>query len=1101
MDDHDTPVSLSKGFYAALALSGLVAGIVYYMTLSTGVFPGYPAALTAEAAGLMPSSGAAHPLFSWLARWAAAGPVADMPLRVNLVCTVCGVLCGMLLGYLTAKAVLRSAGEEAGGEGVTDFVSQDEDDAPDDTPAVMSEEVQVYNRKVRRIALLGGLVANLLLAFTAPVWAASVRADNGVFNLLLALLSFALFPAGAGRRFFVRLTFSAFLFTLGVFESPVFLVLAPYYAFVLFRAFLLTDRRKVLSGCLFIAVASGVACAYAAAAGNTDNPADFASQAGLLNYAHALVREYLYGLRSFFPGTGWLLVLIQVGVPAVILLFGRPTLFKERRASTFVAILLMTACALPGLLHLPFSSARLFMNWGRPPVFSYAVLAAAAAMALAACLVFLCRGDQPEAETDEDDIEPDIDLRRLRVKHGVAGTLAGVLLLLALAAPWRGWREVDPRPGRFADRVAQELLSVMRERVCLISNGILDNHLLIQAYQMGKPLTLITLRTRPVAQETDKISRLIRTSPLFEGLNRPRLQNALNLSTVRFVMEWLKTDPRAGERVMVFSTPELWAACGYRAVPETLAFGGTRDAERALDLDSLIAQNKRFAEQFSGLLADEKGYSGLVDSLRAVIRMKTAFAANELGVMLEDAGRHTEAFDAYQRAAVIDPRNVSAAQNSFALADAQKLFPQHLDVLRKQAKSAWASCWSRSRDLTAILQSYGTIRHPALYEWQRAVWSTRGAKEVASDKKRKALSMSERTGAAASVETAWICQQAGEIDKAESSYMAALGQDASNKEALTGLCMLMLAKKDVPAVEQYLSRARAAGVSEEALRYPTVMVLVLKKDPKQGQALEEATKRAPSDVRYWTLLADFLLEQGETQKVEFSLVPAMLKAMKVRDHVMAHAIRGMVLWKKGPSFYREARQEFLKTLDMNAALPDIWNSLLELDLAINNAEFTESDARKCLCVDPDNALASYLLGSILLSRGELKASEDFLRRSIGKVPTAAACNDLGDCLRLQHNLAEAERYARQSLAIDPKFIPALDTLANILFDSGNYGEASKLASKAVDAKPDRVVYQLTLLRAQIKQGDKDGVYQRLKSLDDAQASIPETLQREIKAMK
>ena len=1102
MDSRSATLRLSKAFGAALALSGLLVMIVYWVTLSDCVFPGYPAVLTAEAAGLISPSGVAHPFFSLAARLVAAGPVVALPFRITLFCAVCGVLCGMLLGYLVGRTILRSASEEAGGEGASDLPSQDESDAPDKAPLALSEEVSVYNRKMLSIALIGGVVANLLLVFTAPVWAASVRVDNGVFSLLLELLSFALFPAGIVRCFFVRLSLSAFLFTLGVFESPAFLALAPVYAFFLFKALLFVERRRTFGWCLFVAVAVGMVCAYGAAVQNVADPADYALWPGLLTYARALASHHYYGLRAFLPYRGWLLVLLQVGLPSVVLLFGWPTFFKERSASTLIAIFMVTACVLPGLLHLPFSSASLFLDFGRQPVLSYAILAAAAAMALASCLVIFCGGDSAEAEADDDDARQGIVTNRgLLFKQGFAGTLAGLLLLATIVAPWRGWREVDTRPGMFADQVAREMLNAMHERACLVSNGILDNHLLLQAHQRKQPLTLITLRAKPLAQETEKISRLIGSSPLFEGLNRQRLQNALSIGPARFIMEWLNTDTRAEEQAMISATPELWTACGYRAVPEGLAFGGVRDAKRVLDLDGLIAQNRLFAERCAGLLAERRVDVGMIGILRGVLRMKTGFAANELGIMLEEAGRHEEAFAAYQRAVLADPLNVSAAQNSFALADTQKLYPEQLDVLRNRAKAAWASCLSRSSDLTTILQNYGTVRHPLLYEWQRSVWSARGASEVASDKIRKALTLTERTGAAALIENAWVYQQAGETAKAEASYLAALEQDASNADALSGMCTLNLGKRDVQATEQWLSKARAAGVSEGALLYPTVMVLVLKKDPKQTHALEEATKRVPNDVRYWALLAALLLEQGETQKVEISLVPEMLKAMRVRDHFMAHAIRGMALRKKGPTFYRLARQELFSALDMNAALPDIWNMLLELDIAINNAEFTESDARKCLGIDPDQALANYLMGSLLLSRGRLKESEDFLRRSIEKKPTAAACNDLAENLRLQKRLPEAETFARKALELEPELMPALDTLACVLCDADRNDEAEQVAGKAVIAQPNNPAYQLTLLRTQVKLGDKEGVRQRRQVLSELQSAIPDALLKEMDAMK
>ncbi|MEI7902417.1 MAG: hypothetical protein WCK89_19380, partial [bacterium] len=67
--------------------------------------------------------------------------------------------------------------------------------------------------------------------------------------------------------------------------------------------------------------------------------------------------------------------------------------------------------------------------------------------------------------------------------------------------------------------------------------------------------------------------------------------------------------------------------------------------------------------------------------------------------------------------------------------------------------------------------------------------------------------------------------------------------------------------------------------------------------------------------------------------------------------------------------------------------------------------------------------------------------------------------------------------------------------------AGNYDEAAQTAAKAVASKPDSPVYQFTLLRAQIKLGDNNGVPQRLDDLAELKTDIPESLQKEILDMK
>jgi tetratricopeptide (TPR) repeat protein len=493
---------------------------------------------------------------------------------------------------------------------------------------------------------------------------------------------------------------------------------------------------------------------------------------------------------------------------------------------------------------------------------------------------------------------------------------------------------------------------------------------------------------------------------------------------------------------------------------------------------------------------------GYVAALAETLRMKAGLAANELGVLLEESGAFEAAYQAYSRAGQIDPMNVSAAINGYALSGTQKMYPEALDRLRKKIIAATSDRAFTAQRLTWILQNYGTIRQQAYYLQQAETWSKGGARVVANEKIRKAFALSEQAGASSLVENALFYVQTENSEKAEACYLAALEKDAANREALAGISTLMLIKRDTAEAEKWIQKALAAGVGKEAVMYQTITLAVLKKERVQALTLlKEAIAKQPEDLRYWALQAEVLLDQGDTQVVENQLLPEMQKALKNPNHFLVHAVRGFLLRKKGPAHFLPARLSLIRALSLNAALPDIWNAVLELDLALNNPEFTETDARNLLNVDPEHALANYLLGSLLLTRGALREAEDFLRRSIEKRPTAAACNDLAEDLRLQTRLAEAEAIARQALNLEPGLLPAHDTLACILFDLGRYEEAAQTAAKAVAARPSHAPYQLTLLRVQIKQGDKDGVELRRKSLAESKVPIPAALLKEMKEMK
>jgi tetratricopeptide (TPR) repeat protein len=605
-------------------------------------------------------------------------------------------------------------------------------------------------------------------------------------------------------------------------------------------------------------------------------------------------------------------------------------------------------------------------------------------------------------------------------------------------------------------------------------------------------------QTQP--KETARLKKIIADSPDFDGQNRQRLQNALSLGTVRFVREWFMTDPEAGRRAMVFATPDIWTSCGYVAVPEGLAFGGIRPDQKP-DLTNLVERSKVFIGRVLPLLLLKHQGSRYVAALSEALRMKIGLAANELGVLLEEQGQPEAAYQAYSQASLIDPKNISAVVNGYVLASAQKMESKEISRLGKKIKELTAGRGYKSHEITGILQNYGTIRQQAFYQQQAKMWSSLGAQSVATDKMQKALALSEQTGVKALIENASVYVQSGDSVKAEACYVAALEKDTVNQPALSGMSLLTLSQNKIAETKKWVQKALDAGVDKDTLLYPTITLAILEKDNVRAlKLLEEATRKFPTDLRYWTLQAEVLLGQGDVLIVEKSVLPQMQKALKNPDHFLIHAVRGFLLKKKGPAHFSEGRLSLLRALSINAAMPEIWSALFELDLALGKQDFTEADARNLLNIEPDHALANYLMGALLLSRGKLRESEDFLRRSSEKNPTAAAFNDLGENLRRQQKLTEAETFVRQALAIEPGLLPALDTLACVLCDAGKYDEAAQQAVKTVSAQPKRRAFQLTLLRIQVKQGDYEGVQKRLTALEELEAAIPEDLKKEIETL-
>ncbi|MGH8496477.1 MAG: tetratricopeptide repeat-containing sulfotransferase family protein [Gammaproteobacteria bacterium] len=110
--------------------------------------------------------------------------------------------------------------------------------------------------------------------------------------------------------------------------------------------------------------------------------------------------------------------------------------------------------------------------------------------------------------------------------------------------------------------------------------------------------------------------------------------------------------------------------------------------------------------------------------------------------------------------------------------------------------------------------------------------------------------------------------------------------------------------------------------------------------------------------------------------------------------------------------------------------------------------------RRALALEPDNAPALRMLGSIAFEDGNIPAAADFLRRAIAARPDVAGYHlDLVNCLRILQRHDEAVAALRRGFALGADDAFAWHTLGSIMADLGRSAEAERAFRTATEKNP------------------------------------------------
>ena len=1048
------------------AVLGLLAAVVYGLTLSKGVYPGESARLMALYSGIDPLELPLHPVWGMFVSALSMESVFSLPVRLNLFSACCSVVSVVLLYRLMSFLVHE----------------------------IIYEEYSV--EYAPRVAFWAGTVSALAFMFSAPVWHAATRLQYQSFDLMLVMVSASLLMSYATRKWKGFLVLFALLQGVGIVESPMFIPLAP--VFLMFLIYVLWKKAELsLSRVAWMGVVSvlGLTLYYISArAFFASHDGDALGFKSVMDVLVEVWKSQIKQLRSGLPRVNWLILLLMSVVPWLAGGFASfRALNNERSWSQYVLHLTLSVIVVLGLTNVSISPWEILKPFGRLPVWSYAMLAMTAGYLVAYWYLLLKVARPKRGHATSNITKKTGDWLGLILTYPLAVIV--VLAAIINAFECRGSR------GAFADRCAKEILDRMGARTWFVTDGTLDPHLQLLARARGQELNLLCLQNDMNPFYLKSIAKRIEEKKLFDVANQQRMKNTLELGILPFIQDWFAMDKEIEKKVAVFGVPDFWYTAGIMPVPDYLFFGGSRDIKEFND-KPLFASYSAFWKEMDQILAPNKKKSAdPTDLQRANLRRHMGFVANNLGVLLEDLGKDDDAFAVYSHVhSKLDPENISALFNRFEMA-------------RRSAASANASKEAIERELKdfmgnlkqqyplwSLSRYYGYVRSPEMFArlgWGWALSGQTGAALEGVTRASKLLPSEQRVGALQAM--AAIHALSGDRSKTEAVYQDIIKSDPANRSAMLGLAQLAVQEGAVEKAKKWLEQAARSEDKRGAFGVEWAAIHLMNNDVARARlALQEATDLQPKNLQAWTMLAMVQLQQGETTDIEKVILPKMESIAGTADNYFIQITRAQMAMNKGKNYQRAAREAFIRASMLRPDIPGVKDMILQLDIAMNDQESAELHARQVLRTSRKHALANYVMGSLRLQEGQYGEAEDFLRRSVETAPGAAALNDLAEVLRRVRKFDEAEKHARAALKLNPDLYVAWETLAVILLEANkDLNDAEQAVRKSMELHADDLRVRITLARILLKKGEIERARETIHQLKSRQGELSKFDQAEL----
>jgi len=627
--------------------------------------------------------------------------------------------------------------------------------------------------------------------------------------------------------------------------------------------------------------------------------------------------------------------------------------------------------------------------------------------------------------------------------------------------------ETSTQQTRFVQDLADEMIESLDGRDWLVSNGIMDENLMLAASRKGVPLKIINLRSGGSSVYLDYLASQFEES---------RMQNLAKIGIPALLTEWMRRDPNVHNRIAIMDMPDIWTRYGFVAVPNKLLFLGTKDAS-TLDIKALLAGSEAFYERYDEIL--KKWEASLSDNFMYKYGKRHAgLIANNLGVFLEDIGRHEDAFSAYKSARKIDAENVSALLNMSSMVAAGTA--EDKDGAIQLEVKAFEADVDKKYHVWALSRYNGYVRTPEAFVNMGLTWARSGQAGLALSELEKAEKMlpDESKGRIRQLMTDVLMSENRTAESAE-IYKAILADDKQNSAALLGMVAVCMDQKEYIKAKQYLMLAGASGVPAEQIELQRSLVEFAAGNADKARViLDNLLLENRKLLRGWVLLANIALAENDEKTLEKTL--RRIENIEGDRGYFGSVIRGRRAIQKreygaGADYYKMA-------LSINPANTRISEILLRLEMSLGRKESVQKHVKTLLLEDPNHAMALYVRGSLQIADGALDLAEDSLRLSLRSSRTILALNDLAWLVQLKGDYGEAEKLINEALEFSEKQPSLWDTKGVILLGLKRYDKAVDAFGRSL-AILDILPVRLHMGEAQLALGNIEAVKEIIKSVE------------------